>query len=271
MRRRGLNPLNIGLNSALVVVTIFILAPIVFVIINSFNAASFNVFPPQGFSLRWYSVVLNEPAFIKAFANSLLVGFGTMALSLVVGTMAAWTFVRYRYTGQSFVNSFFFAPIAVPRIGLGIAVFLLYIRVGLYGGRFGLVLIHSLLGLPFVISIMTAVLFSADPMLEDAAQDLGATKLQAFLRVTLPQLSTGLVVAGLFAFITSFDELVTSIFLVRPENNTLPIEMFLYVQEYQNPTLAALASLLIGITIFVVILLYPILKGREARRLLARQ
>jgi putative spermidine/putrescine transport system permease protein len=114
------------------------------------------------------------------------------------------------------------------------------------------------------------VMYSVDPAQEEAAQDLGATGLQAFLRVTLPQMRTGLVVAALFAFMTSFDELDTSLFLVRPENNTMPIEMFLYVQEYQNPTLAALSTLLIAGTVVLVLLLIPLARAQEARKLLAR-
>ena len=267
----ALDPFSLFLAAGLVMATLFVLAPIFFVILNSFNAAEYNVFPPQGFSLRWYNLVFNEPDFGKAFINSMIVGVGSMSLSLIVGTSVAWTFVRYLYSGQSLIRSFIFAPITVPRIGLGMAVFLLYIRVGLYGGRFGLILVHSLLSLPFVVSVMTAVLYSADPVLEDAAHDLGATKLQSFLKITLPQISTGLIVSGLFAFIISFDELVTSIFLVRPENNTLPIKMFLYVQEFQNPTLAALASTLIFGTIIIVIILYPTLKSKEARRLFSRR
>jgi putative spermidine/putrescine transport system permease protein len=263
--------INLCFVAVLVIVILFILSPVLLVIVNSFNAAQYNVFPPEGFSLRWFMVVFDSPRFHRAFINSVLVGIGAMTVSLLIGTLSAWALVRHRFTGKSFFRSFTFAPITVPRIALGIAVFLLYIRAGMYGGLFGLVLVHSLLGLPYVISIMAAVLYSTNPMLEEAAQDLGATKIQSFIRVTLPQMKTGLIVAGLFAFITSFDELVSSLFLVRPENNTLPIEMFLYVQEYQNPTLAALATLIIAGTILVLLLLIPILKTQEARRLIARR
>lgn len=270
-RNKTLDPVSVLLGAILIAVIIYILAPIVFVILNAFNDAQFNVFPPQGFSLRWFKVVLEEPTFRRAFVNSALVGMGAMLLAMTVGTMTAWALVRHQFAGKSLMRSISFSPTAVPRIALGIAIFLIYIRVGLYGGRFGLVLAHSLLGLPIVISVMAATLYSTDPMLEEAAQDLGATKLETFILVTLPQMRTGLSVAGLFAFILSFDELVTSLFLVRPENNTLPIEMFLYVQEHQNPTLAALATLLIGGMILMVLLLIPILKTQEAQKLIARR
>jgi putative spermidine/putrescine transport system permease protein len=141
----------------------------------------------------------------------------------------------------------------------------------LYGGLFGLIVAHALLGLPFVISIMTAVMYNIDPSQEEAAQDLGCNPVESFFRVTLAQLRTGLAVSAVFAFMMSFDELETSLFLVRPANNTLPIEMFLYVQEQQNPTLAALSTLLVALTVLLVLLLVPILKTQEARRMIARR
>ncbi len=269
--RRGFDPLDVIFAAGLVVVGLFILAPIIFIVVNSFNSAAYNVFPPEGFSMRWYGEALSVPRFRKAIVNSLLVGIGAAVLALILGTMAARALVRHRFMGKPFVSSFFFAPVLVPRIALGAAIFLLYIRVDMYGGRLGLILAHSLLGLPFVISIMTAVMYNIDPELEEAAQDLGATPLRTFFRVTLPQMRTGLIVASLFAFTMSFDELETSLFLVRPENNTLPIEMFLYVQEYQNPTLAALSTMLIAATIVAVILMVPLLKAQETRRILSRQ
>jgi putative spermidine/putrescine transport system permease protein len=257
--------------TGLIAVSLYMLAPIIFVIINSFNSAAYNVFPPEGFSLRWYENAISVPKFRTSFVTSVMVAFGAMTVSLVFGTMAARALTRHRFKGQTLVRSFFFAPVLVPRIALGAALFLLYIRVGLYGGTFGLIVAHSLLGLPFVISIMTAVMYNLDPAQEEAAQDLGCTPIESFFRVTLVQLRTGLIVAGVFAFMMSFDELETSLFLVRPENNTLPIEMFLYVQEFQNPTLAALSSLLILLTVVLVLLLVPILKARETRRLMARR
>ena len=269
--RRGFDPFNFLFGIGLVLVGLYMLAPIIFVIINSFNSAAYNVFPPEGFSLRWYANALSVPKFRSAFVNSIIVALGAMILSLVLGTMAARALVRHRFMGKTFLRSFFFAPVLVPRIALGAALFLMYIRVGLYGGLPGLVIAHSLLGLPFVISIMTAVMYSIDPSQEEAAQDLGCAPLETFFRVTLPQLRTGLIVAGLFAFMMSFDELETSLFLVRPENNTMPIEMFLYVQEWQNPTLAALSTMLIGLTVILVLLLIPVLKTQETRKLMSRR
>ncbi len=254
----------------LVGVSLYILAPLIFVIVNSFNSAAYNVFPPQGFSLKWFGVVLRYPTFKRAFINSVIVGLGAMVIAVVTGTMAARAFVKYRFKFDTLTRSLLYSPALVPNIAIGAGIFLFYIRVGLYGSRIGLTLAHALLGLPFVISIMVAVMLNLDPSLEEAAQDLGAKPLETFIRVTLPQMRAGLIVSAMFAFIISFDELETSLFLVRPANNTLPIEMFLYLQEYQNPSLAALSTLLIAITAVAVILLIPFLRRQAERRKLLR-
>lgn len=264
------DPITILLGIVLVLVALYILAPLIFVVFNSFNSAAYNVFPPEGFSLKWFKVVLEYPTFKRAFLNSIIVGVGSMLISVTAGTMAARAFVSYGFRGDNAFRSLLFSPALVPKIAIGAGLFLYFIRIGLYGGRFGLILAHALLGIPFVISIMTAVMLGIDRSLEEAAQDLGARPLTTFLRVTLPQMRAGLIISALFSFIISFDELETSLFLVRPANNTLPIEMFLYLQEYQNPSLAALSTLLIAITIVGVLILVPFVRVQAERRKLLR-
>lgn len=268
--RRGFDLVGVMLGAFIWAVAIFILAPILVIILNAFNSAAYNVFPPEGFSLRWFDVVLNYPTFKPAFVNSVVVGIGAMIIAVVTGTLAARAFVKYTFRMNTATRSLLFAPAVIPKIAVGAGIFLYYIRIGLYGGRLGLILAHALLGIPFVVAIITAVMLNMDPSLEEAAQDLGASPLQTFWRVTLPQMRAGLIVSSLFAFIISFDELETSLFLVRPRNNTLPIEMFLYLQEYQNPSLAALSTLLIGFTAVAVIILVPFVTRQAERRRMLR-
>lgn len=267
---RRIDIVDIALGVFIWTVALFIMAPILIIILNSFNGAAYNVFPPEGFSLRWFEVVLNYPTFKLAFINSVIVGTGAMLIAVVTGTLAARAFVKYSFRFNTVTRSLLFAPAVVPNIAIGAAIFLYYIRIGLYGGHFGLILAHALLGIPFVIAIIIAVMLNMDPTLEEAAQDLGARPVETFWRVTLPQMRSGLIVAALFAFIISFDELETSLFLVRPRNNTLPIEMFLYLQEYQNPSLAALSTLLIAFTTIAVIILVPFVSRQVERRRLLR-
>jgi putative spermidine/putrescine transport system permease protein len=244
----------------LFVVLIFTIAPLAIVVINSFNSSAYSEWPPAGFSTHWYRTVLDYQPFRQGFEISCLVGAGATLLSLIVGSMAAFALVRYRVRGRNLVQSLYFLPLTVPRVAIGFALFSIFIATHsqLYGTLQGLILAHALIVLPFVTTIFVSNLGNIDPVFEEAAQDLGAGRLRVFLNITLPQMRTGFVVAALFAFITSFDELETSIFLVRPQINTLPISMFFYLEQQQTPTLAALSTILIGLVVMLVLLALPL-------------
>jgi putative spermidine/putrescine transport system permease protein len=242
-------------------VLLFTVAPLAIVVVNSFNSSAYSQWPPTGLSTKWYSSVMSYTAFQNGFKISVLVGLGATAVSLVVGSMAAWALVRYRIPGRNLIQTLYFSPLTVPRVAIGFALFSIFIatRSQLYGTLGGLILAHTLLVLPFVTTIFASNLGSINPVYEEAAQDLGATRLRVFWSITLPQMRTGFVVAALFAFITSFDELETSIFLVRPQINTLPISMFFYLEQQQTPALAALSTILIGLSVALVLLALPLL------------
>ena len=249
-------------------VLIFMIAPLVIVVINSFNSSGYSEWPPAGFSTKWYSIVLGYEPFWNGFKISVLVGLGATVVALIVGSMAAFALVRYKVVGGRLIQTLYFAPLTVPRVAIGFALFSIYIatRSQIYGTIQGVVLAHTLLVLPFVVTIFISNLGGINPVYEEAAQDLGASRLRVFWSITLPQMRTGFVVAALFAFITSFDELESSIFLVRPQINTLPISMFFYLEQQQTPALAALSSLLIGLMLVLVILSLPLLlRGGWAR------
>jgi putative spermidine/putrescine transport system permease protein len=249
-------------------VLLFTLAPLVIVVVNSFNTSAYSEWPPAGFSTKWYATVFAHSPFASGFEISVLVGAGATLVSLVVGAMAAFALVRFRIPGTRVIQTLFFAPLTVPRVAIGFALFSLFIATQshLYGTVQGLMLAHSLVVLPFVITIFGANLGGIDPVYEEAARDLGATRLRVFWSVTLPQMRTGFVVAALFAFITSFDELEMSIFMVRPQVQTLPISMFFYLEQQQTPTLAALSTLLIALAVVLVLVALPfLLRGGWAR------
>lgn len=271
MERRGFDSIGLALNLFLVAVGIFVLTPLVFVIVNSFNASSISVFPPTDFSLRWYGTVFGLEPFRKGMINSLIVAAGATFFSLVLGSLAARALTRYAFRGREFYRTLTLSPLVVPRIVLGFALFLLLIRIGLNGTQFGMIVGHTLLGLPFVTIILTASMLAVDRETEEAAADLGANSIQTFLLITLPQMRVGLIVGGLFAFITSFDEVEVSLFLTRPPINTLPVEMFIYAEQYQDPTLAAVSTLLILFSAIFVVAAILILRTQEYRRLIERR
>lgn len=255
-RRVGETWLGIfGLNAILVVVLLFMAAPILIVVVNSFNASSFNVWPPTGFTFAWYERALSLPAFNRGLVNSLITGAASTALALALGTPIAYALARFRFRGQDLVRAVLFGPMIVPRVAIGFALFVLFLatRSGLYGTTSGIVLGHTILMLPFVVAVLAANLGEVDPVVEEAARDLGAGPVKAFRLTVLPQIRAGLVVAGLLAFITSFDEVETTIFVTKPAANTLPIEMYLYLDQYQDPTLAALSTLLIAFSLLLVL------------------
>jgi putative spermidine/putrescine transport system permease protein len=262
--------IDLALRVVLVAVLVFMLSPLVFVVINSFNSAAFNSFPPQGFSLRWYEFVLGYLPFREGMTNSLIIATASTLVAVPAGALAALALVRGKIVARGALRAYFLSPLVMPKVAVGIAVFILLIRLRLFGTTASLVLVHAMLSLPFCIVLLTASLVSVNRTLEEAAMDLGAGPLRTFWQITLPQIRAGLVVATVFSFITSFDETEASIFLVRPSNTTLPIQMFLYVEQYQNPTLAALSTVLIALTIVVVILALRFVRGAELARLVAR-
>ena len=265
------DPVAIALWTVLGLVGVYMLAPLAFVIVDSFNPSTYGQFPLPGVTLHWYANAAAVPEFRTGLANSLIVAVGATAVAIVLGTLAAYGLARYRFRGREWARSFLLLPIVVPAIVFGAALFLLYIRIGLYGTRTGLILGHALLGLPFVMSIVAASLQTLGREFEEAAMDLGANPFVTFFRVTIPSIRPGLMVGALFAFVTSWDQVDVSLFLTRPRNNTLPIAMFNYEQNYQDPTLAALSTVLIGFAVILVLLALSVLKTQEYRRLLERE
>jgi putative spermidine/putrescine transport system permease protein len=260
-----------ALRVSLLAVLAFMLSPLVFVVINSFNDSAFNRFPPEGFSLRWYEFVLGYVPFRDGMVNSLIVATASTLLAVPAGMLAGLALVRGSFRGKGALRAFFMSPLVMPKVAIGIAVFILLIRLRLFGSLPSLMIVHAMLSLPFTIVLLTASLVGVNRTLEEAAMDLGAGPLRTFWKVTVPQIRAGLVVATIFAFISSFDETEASIFLVRPANITLPIQMFLYVEQYQNPTLAALSTLLIALTVAIVVVAMRFVRGAELARLVARR
>ncbi|WP_210495239.1 ABC transporter permease [Microvirga antarctica] len=242
---------------------VFIIAPLAVVIVNSFSSVAYNVFPPEGFSTRWYENLAGQAAFYGAAWRSLVLAGLATAGALVIGTMAAYALVRYPLPMPSLLKAFLLAPIVIPKIVLGVALFMFFVRIKMFGSYSSLLLTHMLIVLPFVISLVSAALYNFDWTLQEAAMDLGARPLQTFIRVVLPEISVSMVVAAVFAFVTSFDQVETTLFLVRTDSNTLPIEMFLYLQKWQDPTIAALSSVLILFAVSIVAGLALVLRNRQ--------
>jgi putative spermidine/putrescine transport system permease protein len=258
------------LRTALALGVGFILLPLGIVILYSFSSVAYGVFPPPGLSLRWYGHLLQQPAFGRAFVRSVAVAVAATGLALGTGLLAALALVRGRFPGRDALQAFLLSPIVMPKIVLGVGWFIFFARLGIQGGSLPLVLAHTIVVLPFVVNIVAANLVGLDPALEEAAQDLGASRLTVLWRIVLPQIRSGLTVSALLAFLVSFDQVESSIFLTRGENNTLPIEMFLYMEKWQDPTIAALSALLILFAFALVAGSLVVARGVDLRRILPR-
>lgn len=243
---------------------IFIVAPLAIVILNSFSNVAYNIFPPEGYSLRWYQKLAEQPEFYGAAIRSIVLASLTTVLSLIVGTMAAYALVRYKLPAVDLIKGFLLSPIVLPKIILGVAVFMFFVQIGQSETYLSLLLTHTLVSVPFVIAIVAAALMNFDWTTQEAAMDLGARPIKTFMRVVLPQITTSMTVAGVLAFMTSFDQVETTLFLVRPGSNTLPIEMFLYLQRWQDPTIAALSAVLILFAFILVFGLSRLMRNRQA-------
>ncbi len=253
-------------------VCVFMVLPLAIIVVSSFSAVSYGAWPPPAYSLQWYRNLLGQPGLVEAALLSVRVAALTTVLTTLLGLGVAVALTRHRFIGRRLTEGLTFAPIVVPKVALGFAIFIYLNRTGLYGeGTLGLVAAHVVITLPFASTLLTAALVRADVDTEAAARDLGAHPLRAFAAATLPQIRPALVATALFAFILSFDEVDASVFLLPIDRQTLPVWMYTYMQQYQDPTLAALSALLIGASLAVALVAATILRRSGVLAVLVRR
>jgi len=243
----------------LLLVVIFVyaalLAPLVIVLGVSFNPGAGFDFPPKGVSLHWYANFFSKEEFVSAFFKvSLVVGLLTALLATTFGSLAAIGLVRLRFTGREAVEAFFMTPLLVPHILLGAALYLFYARLGMKSSVLTILLAHLVIATPYVIRSVTAGLAGIDPGLEEAAMSLGANRVQAFAKVTLPLVRSSLLSGAIFGFIISFSDINLSLFLSGPGATTLPMQIFSEIQWGGDPTIAAASAMQI-VTIGMLVLI----------------
>lgn len=241
----------------------FILLPLVVLVGVSFNAGSRFDFPPAGWSLRWYRALFDEPSFLHAFVNvSLAVGAMTAAAATLLGAFAAIALVRFRFPGRGFAEAFFLTPLVVPHILLGAALYLYFARLGVRASLTTLAISHVLIATPYVVRNMVAGLAGVDPRLEEAAINLGAGRVRAFLLVVLPQIRSSLVSSVVFAFIVSFSDINVALFVSGPDTTTLPVYLFSQVQWQSDPSIAAASTIQIVLVALIVAGVQKVLRAR---------
>lgn len=236
-------------------IAFYLVLPSLIVIPISFSDSLLLKFPPERFSLRWYETFFSTPAWTRSLWLSFRVGLGTMVVATVLGVLASVGLVRGHFPGKTALNAFLLSPMIVPFVVTALAMYYFYSSLKFVGNPWALLISHICLATPIVIVIVSASLQDFDRSLEQAAQILGATPLQTFLRITFPIIRPGIITGALFAFIVSFDEVVIAAFIGGYRSATLPKRMFDNVRDEMDPTVAAISTLLVFISIILLLAL----------------
>jgi putative spermidine/putrescine transport system permease protein len=257
LKRRGR---RWALNGAAAVALAYILTPLTFVTWLAFFRQEIPSFPPEGYSLKWFAAILDQPKFVEGFRMSFQVGVLATVIGLALGVPAALAVTRHQFRFRAPLSSLLLMPLIVPGVVLGTAMYVFQVEVengldvDVLGTFYALVMGHVVVIIPWVVRLVTASLVGVDRSIEEAAQNLGANALVTFWRITLPAIRPGIVAGALFGFVTSFGNLEMSLFLVGPGRTTLPIVVLQYLEWKIDPTIAAVSVvqiLLIGIAMLI--------------------
>ena len=248
---------------------LFLCLPILIVVPMSFSSAQSLQFPPPGLSFRWYAAFFGNEVWAQAGINSVILATLASTIALILGTLAAYSLVRGVFPGKVFMEANFMAPMIIPSIITAVALFIVFARLRILGTFFGLVLAHSILVMPYIVLIMQVAIKGFDVRIEQVAATLGASRMQILGKIVLPNLLPSAAAAWIFAFVISFDEVVVTLFLAGT-HMTIPKRMFNELIMQINPTITAVATLLIGFNILALALvIFLSRKGMFLRKVIA--
>jgi len=243
------------LGLATVVVYIFLIGPLLVIAAASFSDTNYLKFPGEGFTLRWYAQVFTMSSFGRAALLSLFIALAGTAIALLLGLPTAYALNRFRFRGKEAVKTAFLSPVLIPCIVLGFVMLRYVVNVYHLNVIPSLLIGHTLLSIPYIMRVVTSSLANFDFAEEEAACSLGATRLYAFFNIVLPNIKSGIASACIMAVINSFNNVSLSAFLTGPGVNMLPIEIMSYVEYHFDPTIAALATIMMVITLGVMLLI----------------
>lgn len=233
---------------------VFLIGPSLVIIPMGFSSSKILEFPPPGFSLQWYENMVTSATWTSGFVNSFEVAVCTAVAASILGTLASLGMARGRFPGKAIANALILSPLVVPVIVIAIGMFSLFVRWKITGSVFGLVVAHTALSVPYVVVSVTTSLRTMDRNLEMAAANLGANPARTFRYITLPLIMPGVFAGALFAFLSSWDEVVVAIFLTTTKFRTLPTVMWEQVRQVVDPTVASVATVLLVVTTVVLTL-----------------
>ncbi len=252
---------------------LFLIFPILVIMPLSFNAQPYFTFTsemlsldPAGYSLRWYESLLGSEAWMRSIRNSFFISISSTIIATTLGTLAALGLSRQHMPARTFITAMLISPMIVPLIITAAALFSFYARIDLSQTFFAIIMSHVVLGTPFVVITVTAALASFDEQLIRASSSLGANQVTTFFRVILPLVLPGVIAGALFAFVTSLDEVVVVLFLAGPEQTPMTVRMFSGLREEISPTILAIATILVCISIALLSTLELIRRRGERMR-----
>ncbi|MEU6719018.1 ABC transporter permease [Nonomuraea sp. NPDC046802] len=234
-------------------VFLFLIAPLVVLVISSFNRAGSMAFPPSGLSLRWYAEVLGSPDWQVSFRLSGLLMALVVPTTVVLGTLAAYGLTQGSFPGRRLLQGLALSPLMVPEIIIALGLLYYFHGIGLINSLPGLWLAHSLVALPFVVRAVMVSAAQLDPALERAATSLGAGRIRVFLTVTLPLLRPGILAGGVLAAVTSLGEVAVTALVAGANTTTVPLRIFSAVQYQLDPSMAAVSTLLMAASVIVMV------------------
>ena len=252
-------------NLCLILVFIFLFLPIFVLVVFSFNESRLNIVF-TGFTLKWYKELFQNKVLLEALFNTLLVAGISTFVSTIIGTISAYGLKKYDFRGKKIINELLYIPVIIPEIVLGISLLCIYSFLKLELGMFSLILSHIAFSIPFVIINVNSAIEAMNANIEEAAADLGASRIKTFFYVVLPSLVPGIISGAGLAFTLSLDDVVISYFTAGPDSNTLPLQIFSMIKSGVSPDVNALITVLlllifIGLTLSISVNMRRMKKG----------
>jgi putative spermidine/putrescine transport system permease protein len=264
MSNRAGGPLSLPLVALTAAMVVFILAPLLVTVAISISDTQFVVFPPRGFTLRWYAKVLTDPDFQDSLSFSFTLAVAVTAGALLLGVPAAFAVTRHQFPGRGIAVAALLSPLIFPVLITGVALLQLFSRIGSNSTPLNMLIAHVLVTTPYVVRTVAASLTLADLTLEDAARTLGAGRWRVFRRITIPQIAPGVAAGALFAFMVSFDNFPISLWLADAQHNPIPLLIFQMIGNVFEPTVAVISTLMIVLAMVIVVILERVMGLRRA-------
>ncbi|WP_019122661.1 ABC transporter permease [Brevibacillus massiliensis] len=254
--RRSVRQVKAGrilLYFAVGLIVLFLLLPIVIIPLLSFGSSPWLQFPPPSWTLKWYGELFSSPDWWGPIMNSVKVGISVVFLSQLIGVPVSYALVRGKFPGRDLLNGLLLMPMIMPYIIYAIAVYSLFLKLGMNGTLTGLVITHTVLALPYVVINVSNAFRAVSPAVEYAAASCGAGPWQTFRYVVLPLIRPGVTSGAVFAFAISWDEVITSMFVTDPQTITLPVKIWTTLRLDLSPVIAALSTIMIALSTIMLV------------------